>query len=921
MEDENFNSADGRPAYSPIPPDEPPKKSAAGLAVIIIVILILIVAGVGVAAALLLNSETRVNAKALKEKTPAEYLLWVEEKWYDAQKTKITERSKNKDTVQEYPNGLTQKLVIDGSITEEMADELDLDGAKNFSLQIDTSAKEALLGAAFSFVYGGADILSAQVSADLDNGKGMLQLTDFADGWYDFSDLFTEGTYDNPLLNSVGSALRNQADTSAEETETESDPLEGVLFSEDLYTSVLSYFEDYKLTQKKQVKANGVEGAYTEVQATLAMPKACNALSELLIKIRDSSYFMDVLYGGDQTSADAARDSIDTLRKAISDSSSSFTEEDLLTYTVWIDNTGKVKGRDLSMTVSGQSAVSIGYKVTTAKKNTGYSIYLQVMGTTICDIHGTAVYRDGTFSGSISLNIPTDLASDVYMDPMIIRLDFSGLGKNKSGGFYGDFTLSMSMPEEIVGSTASYNMERYSLKFSLPKNSKESELTMTLQYKQEERASLHFTYSKQETFTEPVWPGASDAVTTAAGADSYFSRENYLKYLDLIEEKMNEPELEDFFEALRSDQPAPSLPSDLTDGGDADSDNDGSGDIWGSQSSDGKASISTFPAVMAGLDYLTADQLPFYFVSFLEDYQITYQSDLEYYDEATLKEEILNRLHQTLACAQEAEKEGITLTEDELAEVEDIYDSWIDYSYTYQNESYTSWPWDEDALKKALTDSQLAEKYKSVKLKAEGFDEEAVLAAVPVPVTYNLDEFILYKDILTEAGFTEDEMRGYLEDSIAYYNDTVTQEEKQKSIEEDNLIMPWLDALELSHPEVNWDKFYDLVTGGYGYLEWYTDAVITPDNSYYPEEFKTVFAGVEDGDMTHLMEFDDSFIFFYQWDSYEDPDEYEYSKSLTLNEAKEAEFEKYYEGLMEKYPLTTMFGWDEISLSSFVYED
>lgn len=917
MDDEDFRTQQNQSAYSPIPPDEPPKKKGAGLGVVIILVLILVIAGAGVAATLLLNNQSSANAKALKEKTPGEYLLWVEQKSLDAQREKLKKQSKDKSGDTDYPNGLTQKLVLKGTLSETLADELGLDGEKSFGLSIDASAKDSLLGVMAAFAYGGNDILSSTISMDLENGKGMLKLPELSDGWYDFSDLFTEGSQSNPFLEPISSALKKQADTA--EGSEKADPLEALDFAEDFYKTMLSYFEDYTLTKKKTVKANSVESSYTQVQAALGMPRACEMLTELLTKMKDSDYFMGLVYGSDEESVKTARASLDSLIGQLKTAAPSFTDEDQMTYTVWIDNTGKVKGRDLSFTSSGESVITAGYKLTTSGKQSGYSVYAQFMGTSVLDIHGNAAYKSGTFDGNVTIDIPTDLLSDSYMDPLTLKVEFKGLGTKKSGGTYGDFTFSMSLPEEIIGSTAAYNLERYRLKFTLPKESKGSELTMSLLYKEEERAALHFTYSKEETFTEPVFAGDSDTVYNEATSGSYFSRENYLAFLDRIEEKMNDSELDSFFEDLRREPtPAPSEPEDNTE------EDDSGFDDWGSLGTDpagDKVALSTFPAITSGMRILTADELPYYFVSFLEDYQIYYQSDIDYYDEAAIKSEILNRIHQTLACVQAANMEGITLTDDELKEVDSIYDNWIDYSYAYQGKSYETWPWDESALKKAITDDRLAEKYKSVKLAAEGFDEEAVVASVPVPKTYDLDEFIIYKDFLEEAGFTAEEMLGYLEDSIAYYNDKVTAEEKQTSIDEDNLIIPWLNSLELSHPEVSWDKFYDLVTGGYGYIEWYTDTVITPDNSYYPEEFKKVFAGVEDGDMTHVMEFDDSFIFFYQWDSYEDPSEYEFAKSVTLQEKKEAEFEKYYEDITSSCPISTLYGWDQINPSDFVYED
>ena len=106
-----------------------------------------------------------------------------------------------------------------------------------------------------------------------------------------------------------------------------------------------------------------------------------------------------------------------------------------------------------------------------------------------------------------------------------------------------------------------------------------------------------------------------------------------------------------------------------------------------------------------------------------------------------------------------------------------------------------------------LAEHGLAEKYRDTVLAAEGFDEEAVAASVPVPVTWEVDEFVLYKSILDEIEMTEDELLTCLETTIDYYNHQISDEVKRDSIQQDNLIIPWLNSFELAFPDTDWQPF------------------------------------------------------------------------------------------------------------------
>ena len=923
MEEDYTKVPEERPSYSPIPPDKPPKKGGAAAAVIITAILILLIAGIGTAAYLLLNTDSRSNASALNSMTPAEYLLWVESNALEEQKESLREAAEESGAAS-FKNGLTRQIVISGSFTEAFAEKTGLQSAGNFSVTLDSSVKDSLMGITSVFLYGGTELFRTGLSIDTENQLGMLRIPELADGWYDFSDLYDSSSPGGAFLASLAEALQEASNAGADLTQS---AIEGLEFSSELYQTALSYFGNYELATDRTVKANNVESSYTQITASVSIPTACDMLAELITLIQESSYINDVMYGGNPDGAEAFKSSLAGISTRLPAISASFSEEDILTYTVWVDDEGIVRGRELAASSAGTAFLSLGSRLAVSGRTFGYSAYLTLMGNTIIDIHGTASGRSDSLTGEAAVSIPTYLYPDTYTDPIELTAQFEDLGA-KDGRQYGEIILSLSVPEELAGDSAANAFDRYHLKLSLPKDEDDGRPALTLSEYSEELLILTVSDTLTEDFTAPEFAGVSDAVYNADTADQYFSRENWLAFLDRTEQRMNEPNLADFFDSLRNaflEDPA-SQDGALTDNtqtGPADDTlSDGFGDTPTDSGNTGTAQgeFPSMAAVKVGDRTLTTRDLPYYFVDFMEDYSFYEQTDLDYYGESYIKEEILNRIHRTLACSHAAKEAGLSLSDEDLEDLENRYYAWIDYPYIAQNTDYTTWPWDADALKTALTDVILAEKYRDTVLAAEGFDEEAVAASVPVPVTWEVDEFVLYKSILDEIEMTEDELLTCLETTIDYYNHQISDEVKRDSIQQDNLIIPWLNSFELAFPDTDWQPFYNAVTGGYGYLEWYTDVFLTPDNTYYPDELKAALEGTEDGELSGVMDFGDSFLFFYQWDTREDPEEYELARYFAVEEAKESLFENKINELLSAYPVSTLPGWFLIEPGDFVYQ-
>ena len=931
MNEDDMNLSQERPSYSPIPPDQPPKKGGAAVAVILTAILILIIAGIGIGAYLLLNTDSRANERARNSMTPAEYLLWVESNSVEERREALLEAAQKNGSASP-ENGTGRHLVIDAAFTDSFAQEMGLSGPGHFSVTLDSSLQDNLMGLNSALLYGGTEIFRASLSTNPSQNLALLRIPEFAEGWYDLSSLYDSGSPGGVFLTSLADSMFGYSDAGADPAQA---AVRGLEFSWELYQTALSYFDSYELQTDIAVKANNVESSYTQITASIPVPGACDMAEELISLIRESDYVSDVLYSGRPDEAQAFLDSLAQLSSQLPAISASFSEADVLTYLVWVDDEGTVRGRELSFSSSGVPVLSAGFRLSVDGRTFGYSAYLTAMSDTLLDIHGSASGRSDSLTGDVTVTIPTYLYYDTYTDPIELAAEFEDLNIGTSHPS-GEILFSLHIPEEIAGDLPADEWSRYHIRLSLPEDDAERP-TLTLLDYGEEQLILTVTETLTEDAFAVEFADASDTVYNAETADQYFSRENWLAFLDLAEQRMNEPGLADFFESLRN----ASADGDAWNDSDADDDSwNGSGtDIGsgsgsadgeafnpengGSSSGSGSAALTDYPsmaAVSINGRTLTTRDLPYYFVDFMEDYSFYEQAELDEYGEELIKQEILSRIHITLACSEAARDAGLSLSDEDLADLENRYDAWIDYPYIAENTEHDTWPWNADSLRQALSDVILAEKYRDYILAQEGFDEEAVAASVPVPLTWEVEEFTLYKSILNEIDMTEEELFTCLEATIAYYNDELSDEIKQRSIQQDNLIFPWLDCFEMVFPETDWWPFYSAVTGGYGYLDWYTHVALTPDNTYYPDELKAILDGTEDGELSGVMDFGDSFLFFYQWETYEDPEEYELAKYFAVEEAKQARFADRIDDIVSEYPLSTMPGWFLIEPGDFVYQ-
>lgn len=464
----------------PVPPvmmpvQAPVKKKKAKWPIAVIAVVVVLTAGIAAFA----NLDVLSNAFRKTFSSPEEYYQYIE-------KENLTEGiqqfAKSYGKVLDNANAFdqTQTLDVTVSIGEEGKKTLesyipyDLSWLDSAHIKMDVNLKDYMMGMNLQTALGAQDIISMDYVADFEKNEFLMRFPELTEKYLGMK-------MDTGDTNFAEVIAQSQA---MYDYFPKQEMLEELALS--YMETVLSCLNHVDMT-KEEVQAGGVAHTYTKLtvrfdeascrqiaEKVLKKAQKDEKLKELIISIADMSISMDEEFYSyyEYTSEDVYNEFLEEVEYALEDLEYfSLDEDEKITMNVWVNNKGKIVGRDFGIN-SEYEKTTVGYKVVEDGKKIGYEVKADN------GYEKFGVRGNGTKSGNmLTADFEAYHDNDIWVKLAAKDFDLNSL---KDGYLNGTFVLSAGeeMQKEFMDYYGFSLLNRYSV--SITSDMKENETNLQI---------------------------------------------------------------------------------------------------------------------------------------------------------------------------------------------------------------------------------------------------------------------------------------------------------------------------------------------------------------------------------------------------------------------------------------------------------
>lgn len=410
---------------------------------------------------------------------------------YHALKTPVA-AMKNENA--EMASDFNLTLALDESFTSSIFSALNMNNIqlKNLSANINSNTKGGNTSADISIFLNDSALVTLKSLIDISNKNFYFQIPELSSSYLkiNMNDFNSFNNLPQTKVTNIFSSL-----PAIEEKELErivkdySDLIVKMLTNVTVEKDVTAKVDDVTSTYNKFTASISEQQIYDFAVAFLTAAKEDEVLLNFLDSVRNTSS----AYSG-RGSIESTKSEIERALESLLSETVEEPEKIAAIYYAWIDESGSMKGQELSINDAG----SIGYLTTQSKDKKGIHIWLKEDGQELLGIQTSYITKDGAYSGSASLSVASyDYYYEDYQTTSIL-LDFSNFSYSKNK-MTGTFTLST---DALPGS---------SLTLDTFADSESLSFTLDVAYLGMKLGTISLTGSKQEP-SVITFPNDSDQI-------------------------------------------------------------------------------------------------------------------------------------------------------------------------------------------------------------------------------------------------------------------------------------------------------------------------------------------------------------------------------------------------------------------------
>lgn len=473
-------------------------RKPSGKLVAIFILLAVVVIG---SAAAYLNRSALSNTYALMTKSPLEYYTYTETQsinkgidtytsYYDKS---LTEYKALKDA------GVAEDVNLKLTVSPQFTSLIGLTDFESLEAQIHSQAKGMNSGKySVGLSYNGQSLATLNSFINNETSEIFLQVPELSSAYLLFSMDEMMQSYDTDIYGGSYSNYMQKVESLINSDTLSPDVINTLLKK---YSSlIIQNIDDVKMEKNAKVTASDINSSYTKLIATLNGEDVYNMGMAILNEAKtDDSLKAIVVELGYSTEEEYASAIDSAIQELTAEKETMTAEEESVVMNVYVDNTGRIMGREF---VSNEEGIAnkFGYYITNKGSQVGFRVFVSEDETDILDISGKGTYSSAGFNGTATLNYSE--YSDAYGDYTTYSFDVAieNAKLDKENNYInGKFTLTS---DSLMGAEVSLNCTG---------DESQQEYLFTVLYGNLEAATLDIV-GKKGTYEEFQYPSSSDEV-------------------------------------------------------------------------------------------------------------------------------------------------------------------------------------------------------------------------------------------------------------------------------------------------------------------------------------------------------------------------------------------------------------------------
>ncbi len=459
------------------------------------------------------NRGTLLNTFALMTKSPVEYYSTIEKQSVNKGIDTLTEYYDKSLTLykEKKASGNAQDMDVKLTVNSQFTSLLGLTDFQSIQAKISSLSKNNSGKAAIGLSYNDQSLVTFNTFLNSETGELFTNIPELSSAYLMFSL--------DELMSYSGDIGYNYADYMKEiETLLNNDSLSPKTLNALLkkYSSlIIDNIDDMKLEKNVSISASDLKGTYNVLTSELNGEDDYNITAAILNEAKDDNDLKNLFVTLQICTEDEYSQLIEDAITDLNDSKESLTSSgDTLLMKVYVDKTGKIRGREF-ISGEGENASGTGYYLVTKDSKIGFTAWVKEDGVNIFEFTGDGNNSSDGFTGSTVFSYSEYSADydDYTTYSFNIDAEKANIVNNK-GYINGKYTISSSL---FMGAE---------LLFDCKADEQQQNIKFQLIYGGIDAATLDIT-SKEGTYedfefpsdSEEVYDGVNDIYSYMATAD------------------------------------------------------------------------------------------------------------------------------------------------------------------------------------------------------------------------------------------------------------------------------------------------------------------------------------------------------------------------------------------------------------------
>lgn len=512
---------------------EPEKKKPQGKLIVLLVAIAVLLVGSITAYA---NRNALASTFAMMTKSPTEYYAYVEQKGINSSIDTLT--NYYDASLKQYTNGVAQDSNLKVTINPEFGALLGLGNVKSVEAKLTSLSKNGNAKSNIGILYNDTSLLTMDTFMNTSLNELYLKIPELSNAYllFAFEELMTQANATVTVFDSSNyienvQALINEEALSADNINT-------ILKK---YTSIITKNIDHVTLEKDiELSASEISSNYSKLIAEIDEEDLYNMGMAILNEAKNDEAIMNICILLDLcTKEEYAKLVDDAILELNTNKESMIASEDSIIMSVYVDNSGKIMGREFIST--DDVATSLGYYITRKGTDFGLNAWVTEDDINIAQVTGNATYANHSFTGKA--NISVSEYNDTYGDYTTYAFDlaFEDVShSDKKEQFNGKYTITSDLlagMELILDCTSEQDQQK---------------IVIDLLYSAMKTATIEIN-SKELPYEDFEFPSATEEVIDGTNdINSYLETADFDSFITKLEDTLEIENLASYVESILS---------------------------------------------------------------------------------------------------------------------------------------------------------------------------------------------------------------------------------------------------------------------------------------------------------------------------------------------------------------------------------